>query len=96
VRTSAGDRCGPVGRIETRWAMLDAAEHEIAHSIEADSVQLQRVFEGGGDFCQREGLQQAQDLDLLAGGLLAQACLQQAPIDEALRQLPARQGRGLD
>ena len=66
------------------------------HGIEADRVQRKRLLDGGGDFFEREGLQQPQYLDVLAAGVLAQSRLQQpAQLSEALRQLPAGKRRGL-
>ena len=68
----------------------------MAHGIDSDGVQPQRVFDRGCNFCQHNGLQQAHDVDLLAGDVLAQAGLQpELPIREAFGQLPASQRRGL-
>jgi hypothetical protein len=49
----------PVGQVKPRRAALNTAEQQMAHGIEGDGVQPQRLFDGGGDFGQRKGLQQS-------------------------------------
>lgn len=59
----------PVGQVQPGLTPLDAAENQVANRIEADGVQIERMH-GGGDFGQREGLEQPQHLDVLSGGAL--------------------------
>ena len=76
--------------------MLDAAQQQVPDGVEADRVQAQRGFDGGSYLFQREVLQQAQYLDILAAGLLEKPRFDQPPqLVEALRQFPSRQWRGL-
>ena len=82
----------PVGHIQPRRTPFDTTQHKMAHGIEADRVQGERLLDGSRDFCEREGLQQPQYLDVLAGCVLAQPCFQRpAQLSEALRRLPAGQ-----
>jgi hypothetical protein len=60
---ATGARCGRAG---------DGARRR------SDGVQPQGIFDGAGHFGQREGLQQPQQLDVLAGGMLRQARFEQA------------------
>jgi hypothetical protein len=65
--------------IQARRPAFDAAEQEMPHRIEADGVHPQSVIDGISHFFQSEGLQQAEDLDVLAASVLVQAQFQQPP-----------------
>ena len=76
----------PVGHIQPRRSAFDAAQHEMAHGIEADGVPSQRIFDGMSYFIERKGLQQAQHLDVLARPVFLEPRLQQpAQLSEAGR-----------
>src|ERR1035437_1612505 len=86
----------PVLHIQPRWPLLDAAQQEVPHRVEADRAQPQSVCDGVADYFECEGLQQSQHLDVLAAARLAESCFQQAAQrEEAVRQLPAYQRSSL-
>lgn len=59
------------------------------NGIEADRVQFQSLLDGGRDFREWEGLQQAQHLDILARRVFLQPCFEQpAQVGETVGQLP--------
>jgi len=82
--------------VQSRRSSLNAAEQKMLHCVEADRAQKQCVFDGAGYFLDREGLQQAKHLNILAASMLVEPGFEQAAqCREALRQLPTNQRRGL-
>src|ERR1035441_6566321 len=66
------------------------------HGVETDRAQPQGVFDGAADHFDGKGLQQSQNLDVLAAACLAESRFEQSPqCEEAVRQLPAYQRGGL-
>ncbi len=51
--------------VELRWPLLDLAKNEMLDGIEADRPQLQGLLHGGMEIVDAEGLEQAQNLDVL-------------------------------
>jgi len=81
---------------QPRWPLLDAAQQEVPHRVEADRTQPQSVCDSAANYFECEGLQQSQHLDVFAAARLAESCFQQSPQrEEAVRQLPAHQRSSL-
>src|ERR1035441_5674681 len=86
----------PVLQIQPRRPLLDTAQQEMPHRVEANRAQPQSVFDGVADYFECECLQQSRHLDVLTAARLAESCFQQAPQrEEAVRQLPAYQRSSL-
>ena len=82
--------------IKPRGPLLDLAKHEVLHGVEADRAQLQGLLHGCMQVIDVEGLEQTQDLHILAAPHLEHARLHQAAQSlELFGQLPFRQRRSL-
>ena len=97
---STGALCpGQIGidiQIKPRRALLDPTKHEMLDRIVPDGPVAESVFDGAMDMDHLEGLQQAQNLDVLALALLSHPRFQQ-PVQggELSGQVPAFEWGGL-
>src|ERR1700688_1469435 len=87
---------GIVIHIQPWRSSFDAAQQQMADGVEADSTQLQSVFDGTSYFRNSEGLDQAQHLHILAASVLVEPGFEQTPqLRKGLWQLPGCKRRCL-
>ena len=83
-------------KVELDRTAFDAGGDKLLDGVETDGAKRQRRDDGGGDIAEREDLDQAQHLDVLAPPPRPHAALQKpAQCRELLRQAPVLKRRRL-